>query len=211
MSMSSGASKIVPASAPGCQDRVARLLDQLTRLARGLQFADGLNPAQWDCLRFIGRANSHSRTPGAIATFLGTTKGTASQTIIALECKGYVRREKDSCDRRVCRLEVTPQGERMLQHDPLLSVRQAAEGLPGGMAEMLADGLEQLVCDLRIRHGCHEFGVCCKCGHFRGPTDEGGAKCGKLRADIPPTDAGRICVSFRKKQVPAEDTESVRL
>ncbi len=182
-----------------CQDRVARLLDQLTRLARGLQFADGLNPAQWDCLRFIGRANSHSRTPGAIATFLGTTKGTASQTIIALEGKGYVRREKDPCDRRVCRLAITGEGEAMLQRDPLLSVRQAAEGLPNGMAELLADGLEQLVCDLRIRHGCHEFGVCCKCGHFRGSTDGGGANCGLLQEEIPEAEASRICVSFTKR------------
>ncbi len=208
MGMSNGVNRVDSASAPGCQDRVAKLLDQLTRVARGLQFADGLNPAQWDCLRFIGRANSHSRTPGAIATFLGTTKGTASQTIIALECKGYVRREKDSCDRRVCRLGVTPDGEQMLLRDPLLSVRQAAEGLPGGMAEMLADGLERLVCDLRIRHGCHEFGVCRKCGHFRGPTDEGGAKCGLLREDIPRAEAVRICVSFSKTPIPAEDTGS---
>ncbi len=200
--------RAMSASASDCQDRVAKLLDQLTRLARGLQFADGLNPAQWDCLRFIGRANSHSRTPGAIATFLGTTKGTASQTIIALEGKGYVRREKDSCDRRVCRLAVTSGGEEMLRRDPLLSVRQAAEGLPGGISEMLADGLEQLVCELRIRHSCHDFGICCKCGHFGGPTDQGGAKCGLLREDIPRAEATRICVSFSKKQIPAEDARA---
>ena len=208
MSMNKIVNNVVSVGAPDCQDRVAKLLDQLTRLARGLQFANGLNPAQWDCLRFIGRANSHSRTPSAIATFLGTTKGTASQTIIALEGKGYVHREKDSCDRRVCRLGVTPQGEQMLRSDPLLSVRQAAEGLPGDMAEMLADGLEQLVCELRIRHGCHEFGVCCTCGHSRGPTEEGGAKCGLLQEDIPRAEATRICVSYNKKQIPAEDARS---
>ena len=115
------------AGASDCQDRVARLLDQLTRLARGLQFSDGLNPAQWDCLRFISRANAHSRTPGGIATFLGTTKGTASQTIIALEGKGFVRREKDTCDRRICRLVITNAGVAKLENDPLRSVRQAAE------------------------------------------------------------------------------------
>ena len=203
--MSKGVNIAVSAGATDCQDRVARLLDQLTRLARGLQFADGLNPAQWDCLRFIGRANAHSRTPGAIATFLGTTKGTASQTIIALEGKGYVRRERDACDRRVSRLAITGEGEEMLQHDPLLTVRQAAERLPHGMAETLADGLEQLVCDLRIRHGCHEFGVCCKCGHFRGPTERGDAKCGLLREEIPRAEAARICVSFSKRTPVRDD------
>ena len=187
------------AGASDCQDRVARVLDQLTRLARGLQFADGLNPAQWDCLRFISRANAHSRTPGAIATFLGTTKGTASQTIIALEGKGFVRREKDTCDRRICRLAITEAGIAKLENDPLRSVRQAAERLPDGTAEVLADGLEQLVCDLRIRHGCHEFGVCCKCGHFIGSADKDAATCGLLKENIAPSEKTRICVSFSKR------------
>ncbi len=187
-----------------CQDRVARLLDQLTRLARGLQFADGLNPAQWDCLRFISRANAHSRTPGAIATFLGTTKGTASQTIIALEGKGFVRREKDPCDRRICRLVITDAGKTKLENDPLRCVRHAAERLPHGTAEMLADGLEQLVCDLRIRHGCHEFGVCNKCGHFIGSGDKAKATCGLLQESIPQTETNRICVSFKKREPAVE-------
>ncbi len=199
MSVGKGLNIVVSPGGLDCQDRVARLLDQLTRLARGLQFADGLNPAQWDCLRFIGRANSHSRTPGAIATFLGTTKGTASQTIIALEGKGYVRRDKDSCDRRVCRVAVTPAGEEMLKRDPLQSVRQAAERLPSETAEIIAEGLDRLVCDLRIRHGCQEFGVCCKCGHFRKPTADGDAACGLLNEDIPAAETGRICVSFSKR------------
>ena len=173
------------------------MLDQLTRLARGLQFAAGMNPAQWECLRFIGQANCYSRTPSAIATFLGTTRGTASQTIIALESKGYVRREKDAGDRRVCKLAVTEKGEALLRRDPLLTVCESAERLPAGVAEMMADGLEQLVCDLRARHGRHEFGVCDKCGHSLGPAEQGGAKCGLLRVDIPEREAVRICVNFR--------------
>ena len=33
----------------------------------GLQYCHGLNPAQWDSLRFVGQANRFSRTPGALA------------------------------------------------------------------------------------------------------------------------------------------------
>ena len=37
--------------------RVIVLLDRIGRLTRELQFADGLNPAQWDALRFLAQAN----------------------------------------------------------------------------------------------------------------------------------------------------------
>src|SRR5690606_124477 len=53
--------------------RVILLLDRLSRLSRELQFVDGLNPAQWEALRFVARANRYSRTPTALAEYLGST------------------------------------------------------------------------------------------------------------------------------------------
>src|SRR3546814_17264849 len=47
--------------------RVIVLLDRLSRLTRELQFVDGLNPAQWEDLRFLATANQHSRSPTALA------------------------------------------------------------------------------------------------------------------------------------------------
>src|SRR3546814_5148487 len=41
--------------------RVIVLLDRLSRLTRELQFVDGLNPAQWEALRFLATANKYSR------------------------------------------------------------------------------------------------------------------------------------------------------
>ncbi len=64
------------ADQPHYAERIAELLDRVSRLARELQFVDGLNPAQWEALRFIARANRYSRSPGAFAEFIGTTKGT---------------------------------------------------------------------------------------------------------------------------------------
>ena len=40
---------------------------------------------------FIARANRFSRTPAALADYAGSTRGTISQTLIALEQKGLVR------------------------------------------------------------------------------------------------------------------------
>src|SRR5271165_5518540 len=109
--------------------RVAELIDRLARLTRELQFVHGLNPAQWEALRFLARANRYSRSPGALAEFLGTTKGTASQTLIALENKGYIARARSDTDRRAMRLELTPEGEALLQQDPILTIEHAASRL----------------------------------------------------------------------------------
>ena len=78
------------------RNRLTDLLDRVNRMTRGLQYAQGLNPAQWDALRFVARANKYSRTSGALARFLGTTKGTASQTVNALEKKGLLTRRHDA-------------------------------------------------------------------------------------------------------------------
>src|SRR3546814_13923422 len=65
--------------------RVIVLLDRLSRLTRELQFVDGLNPAQWEALRFLATANKYSRSPTALAEYLGATKGTVSQTLLRSE------------------------------------------------------------------------------------------------------------------------------
>ena len=80
--------------------RLAALIDCLGRTVHSLQFAGDMNPAQWETLRFLSCANRYSRRPSALAEFLGTTKGTVSQTLKCLEGKGYVRRVKPEGDRR---------------------------------------------------------------------------------------------------------------
>ena len=69
----------------------AYLIGRLDRLARSGINVAGLNPAQWDALRYLSRANRFSRTPAALADYAGSTRGTISQTLIALEQKGLRR------------------------------------------------------------------------------------------------------------------------
>lgn len=71
----------------------ARLIDRIERLARSGVPVHGLNPAQWEALRYLGRANRFSRTPAGLAAYLGSTRGTVSQTLIALEQKGFLARQ----------------------------------------------------------------------------------------------------------------------
>ncbi len=187
---------------------IVELLDRIGRMARGLQYAEGLNPAQWESLRFIARANRYSRTPGALAVYLGSTKGTASQTLIALERKGYITRVPDPNDRRVTHLDLTAEGEQVLVRDPLLSLSKAARQMPEVVTKSLRDGLARLVCDLQLSHGWREFGVCNRCGNFRGLTSMGGSQCALKEASLASDEAARLCVNFRPQLAAQGGTEA---
>ena len=182
---------------PQSPARLTDLLDRINRMTRGLQYAHGLNPAQWDALRFIARANKYSRTPGALARFLGTTKGTASQTVNALEKKGLLTRRSDTSDKRIRHIVLTAEGRALLARDPLNCLDLAVRNLAPDVAEAIAGGLGQLTHDLQNRCGGSDSGVCFQCGHFDGETDDGGARCGYKQDDVPCDEASKLCVNFQ--------------
>ncbi len=186
-------------------DKLTDLLDRLGRMTRCLQFAQGLNPAQWESLRFIARANCFSRTPSALATFLGTTKGTASQTLIALEKKGCLRRSRDGVDRRVTRLEITEAGEALLARDPLRCVDKAAGNLPSELNGALRKALGLLADHLEGANGWCKLGACAKCGNMVQRAEDGDVRCGLKDAVVPQEETGRLCVSY----VCQSETDSV--
>lgn len=198
---------VVPEGAPaqatvGAVHGVGELLSRLGRAIHCLQFSEGLNPAQWEALRFMARANRYSRTPSALACYLGTTKGTASQTLKALETKGLVVRQCCEQDRRVSRLELTKQGELLLKQDPIGKVESVCReagvdckftvGTLARLLEEVQDGLE-----------LKEFGVCGDCTHFCGDKDnkaalkDGDFHCGLNGDPLSTSDARHICVEFK--------------
>jgi len=184
---------------PDHAERTAELIDRLGRVARELRYEAGLNPAQWQALRYLARANRSSRTPGALAAFLGTTKGTASQTLISLESKGYLRRVRSEPDRRKVRLDLTPDGNALLAEDPISGIEQVAAELPPELGTQLVHGLSRLLGGLQRRYGGREFGVCRTCGMFRDGDDEApcGGRCGLTGQEIEPGDDGRLCANHR--------------
>lgn len=62
-----------------------------------------------------------------MANYLGATKGTVSQTLITLESKGLVRRDRCPNDRRAIVLALTDAGREMLAQDPLCQIYAATE------------------------------------------------------------------------------------
>jgi DNA-binding MarR family transcriptional regulator len=186
--------------------RVIVLLDRLGRLTRELQFADGLNPAQWEALRFLAQANKYSRSPTALADYLGATKGTVSQTLIALESKGLITRCKKTEDRRQVDLCLTEAGQAMLGKDPMQTLEQATLEIADELGAEMVKGLSRLLHDLQTRNQITEFGVCQDCSLFCVNSQAALAAldvkpeagiCGNTGETIDAGEKTKICVNFK--------------
>ena len=188
---------------PRPAEKIATLLDRLSRVSREMQFVHGLNPAQWEALRFIAAANRYSRTPGALADYLGSTKGTVSQTLIALETKGLIQRVRSKTDKRRVTLQVTPAGQDLVDRDPIHDIVHAASALDPALREDVVTGLESLLEALQNRQGAKRFGVCCTCGLYIASPSEPCSerqRCGLTGDPIAQSEVNRVCVNFSRKQ-----------
>jgi len=95
------------------------LLEQAARILWFEGTKHGLRDREWMALRFLSRANRFSRTPSALASYVGTTRGTASFIIGELERLGYLERKRSATDKRSVTLSVTQQGKKFLVRDPV--------------------------------------------------------------------------------------------
>ena len=179
---------------------IAALVDRLSRIAHSLQFSHGLNPAQWEALRYLARANKYSTSPGVLADWLGTTKGTVSQTLIALESKGLIHRIRCDADRRKVRLGLTGAGHAMLRNDPLRCIENACQGLPSAHRDTMVPGLTALVDCLCKRPEGGGFGTCGNCCHLTSVEGAGGCDgmrcCGLTDEPLAPDELTQICANF---------------
>ncbi len=180
----------------------ARLIDRLERLARFGEQGDRLNPAQWDALRYLARANRFSRTPAAVADYLASTRGTVSRTLASLESKGYVSRDRSSRDGRSVVFALTREAEKALKRDPLLAMAEDIEQATGGNVADLLDGLRRTLRGAIARNNGRAFGACFSCRHFRArirPASRTPHHCALLNEPLSEADRHSICV----EQVPS--------
>jgi DNA-binding MarR family transcriptional regulator len=173
-------------------------LERLARLMRSAEHELGLNPAQWEALRFLARANRFSNSPIALTRFLGATKGTISQTLIALERKGYIEKSRRPGERRSIVLSLTADGRELLKEDPWKRVEHSFGKGKSGAMQKLADSISHLLADELAEKQLRSFGTCTTCRFFR----EKGAKkksdgphyCLLLEQNLSKKDAKLICI-----------------
>jgi len=93
----------------------SRLRLSATRLARRLrqESGAGLSPSQQSALAVI--SNHGPLTLGALAEHERVAPPSITKVVSKLECDGLVIRTPDPHDRRVCRVETSPEGAALLE------------------------------------------------------------------------------------------------
>ena len=184
----------------------AELLLLLGRLVQAEGHHGDLSPAQWMALRFFARANSFSRTPSAFAEFQATTRGTATQTIKALEAGGYLVRQRSEADGRSVSLRLTKKGNKAVACDPFEVLVRAVDSLDAEEQTAMHDALHQVLTTVAASGAHRHFGVCQGCAHLSGKTccsstgaTQSGLECLLFGVPIEPTDAGLLCVHYQPK------------
>jgi DNA-binding MarR family transcriptional regulator len=173
-------------------------LERLARLMRAREHDNALNPAQWEALRYLERANRFSNSPSALTRYLGATKGTISQTVMALERKGLIAKSKREGEKRSVVLALTAQGKAALANDPWHHLAGSAGRLGGKTRRRLAKGLKQMLADELSQGELKSFGLCKSCRFFRekgrSADAAGPHHCMLLNAPLSASDSQRICV-----------------
>lgn len=177
------------------------IIERFGRLIRSTQYSEGLNPVQWEALRYIARANQFSKSPSALAEFLNATKGTVSQTLISLEDKGYISRYQNEKDKRAVFLKITKQGHDLLSKDPLLHIKEIIQKIENEKSNPLTNYLNDIL--LQVGKDCQQnsFGVCDSCFHFvqNSNKKEKITHCGLKLEKIKVEDQDKICVNHTPK------------
>lgn len=174
-------------------------LERLARLLRQAGHARGLNPVQWEALRYLARCNVLSHSPGALARYLGSTKGTVSQTLKALEKKGFVAKQVDPKDSRGVQLFLTDAGKALLKDDDQNVVLADIAELSDKTRRRFDRALEALLEEARLRLNEPSFGTCLTCRYYREASSGLAAHCMKVNAAVSDEETGLICVEHVRR------------
>lgn len=171
----------------------AELLLRFARIVAAEGYGRGLQPVQWQALTYLRVANRFSRTAKALAAWLGQTKGSVSQTIIALERKGLVARRQDADDQRIIRLALTDAGRAMLDAPPPSMSASMLSRLSGDERQALLALVARMLVGTIQEQGGRPFGQCRTCRHFEVAAAPGAYHCALLNVPLSDEDSRHIC------------------
>jgi len=178
------------------------LLDQIARTVWFEGTKHGLRDREWMALRFLSRANRFSRTPSALASYVGTTRGTASVLIDELERLGYLERKRSDEDKRSVMLSLTQKGNKVLVRDPANVLVDAIATLDADGKIRLRDALRHMLDQSDVVEQKQHADVCKRCIFLREDRMSTESKtsaeftCRLFRAAIAEEEIELLCTSF---------------
>ncbi|MGF1613532.1 MAG: MarR family winged helix-turn-helix transcriptional regulator [Gammaproteobacteria bacterium] len=152
-----------------------------------------LQPVHLQVLAYLARCNRYSNTPAAVTSYMGITKGSASQSLLVLERKQLLKKVPDSKDRRVVHVQLTERGHAVLSSTfPPVLWQQASAGLEEARLVFAAQTLQEILSNAQQRQRYQTFGQCFTCRHF---IQEGVDKfrCGLTQEALSAAESQQIC------------------
>ena len=171
------------------EETVKHLIKRLSRIDASEGWTADLNPVQLSVLEYLSLANHFSRKPSHVAEFLGSTRGTVSQTLKSLASKAYVTETKSKLDKRSISYQLTDLGQEALASQKCLAgaLSDIASQDLSSLAKILREVLEKAI----EINGQRSFGICKNCSHFQ--KREVGGHCALLNVPLKPADTSKIC------------------
>ena len=171
------------------EPHIRDLINRLARLDSAQGWTEDLNPTQLAMLGYLAQANRFSRSPSHVAEYLGTTRGTATQSLKSLLHKGYVTEHRSEVDKRVISYKLTNTGREMASLPAPLQSALAA--ISDEERQILQRILKNLLLDIVAQNKGREFGLCRGCAHHQ---DRSGAPyCALLKVVLTPGETEQIC------------------
>lgn len=168
---------------------IRELINRLARLDAATAWGGDLNPTQRAVLDYLGRANRFSRSPSHVAEYLGTTRGTMSQSFKSLVQKGYVNERRSKLDKRAISFELTATGKGIANAGN--SLTDALSDYPECEKSTLLAALRAVLGGVLSQNKGRPFGICKSCTHHE--TTSNGGYCRLLSEPLLPIETHQIC------------------
>ncbi len=148
-----------------------KLIERISTLMRSEErkkyAAIGLQPVHGQVLEYLAKCNKFSNTPAAVTEYLGSTKGTVSQSIQVLERKRYIEKVPDPADRRVVHLLLTETGQEVIAGlKPLGVFSEAEQQIAHQEFDSIGTALNVTLSALQKANNSKSFGLCRTCEYF---------------------------------------------
>lgn len=152
-----------------------------------------LQLVHFQVLEYLSFCNKYSDTPAAIANYLGMTRGTVSQTLIILEKRAFIKKNRDTVDKRVFHIQLLAKGLNILKKAKPTELFQKAAAILQEDASKIEsnEAFIAALTALQKANDSNSFGVCKTCKNFtRKPK---GFFCELTQEKLSKSDSEKIC------------------
>jgi DNA-binding MarR family transcriptional regulator len=178
-----------------------RLFDLLERIGTLLRAEErktatilNLHPIHLQVLRYLAQCNRYSNTPRGVSKYLGTTKGTTSQSLLVLQRHGYLQKKPDLNDQRVLHLVLTPKGQTLVSTlNSLFDKKALYADLEMSDLQIAQRVIEQLLRNFQKANHHQTFGQCHTCRYLVVTEGKNLFRCGLTQEALTASETVKIC------------------